>query len=79
MQALVEKGKGAVGKRGVGLELKKPVQEVTARSIQTRCAACSKQELALRKLWVQVQERAHPTDFTWHCQLCGKENHIIID
>jgi len=57
----------------------KPFLQTVPTTVQTPCSACMKEELALRKLWVQVKERAHPTDFTWHCLVCGRENHIIIE
>ena len=49
------------------------------RIIPEACPRCRAQELALRRLWSQVQERAHPTNFSWHCQVCGKEVRMAID
>jgi hypothetical protein len=63
-----------------GMEfLRESVQQAPQATVQAPCAACTGQEIALRKLWSQVLERAHPTDFSWHCQTCGKEVHLAID
>lgn len=43
------------------------------------CPACSKQYEALKKLWSQVTNRPHPTEFRWHCSTCGEERKLIID
>ena len=43
------------------------------------CVICREQEHAIRKLWSQVQDRAHPTNFTWHCHVCGKDIRIAVD
>ncbi|HUK49458.1 MAG TPA: hypothetical protein VLV18_00360 [Terriglobales bacterium] len=81
MQSLLDLSGGENGRVRTRLEAKKKnsAQQTASSSIQVACPACTDQEKALRKLWSQVQDRAHPTDFTWHCQVCGKETHIVVD
>ena len=51
----------------------------TTQTSEVECPMCVEQEQAFRKLWSQVQDRAHPTDLSWRCETCGNENHISVD
>ena len=42
------------------------------------CDKCLEQENALRQLWSLIQDRAHPTNFTWRCTSCNQERQLSI-
>ena len=43
------------------------------------CFECRKQGAALRDLWSQVENRAHPTHFAWHCSTCNQNRWLVVD
>lgn len=54
-------------------------QSLSSKSEADSCPVCSRQREALRKLWTQVTDRAHPTVFNWRCSMCGQERKLVID
>ena len=42
------------------------------------CDKCLEQETALTQLWSLIQDRAHPTNFTWRCTNCNQERQLSI-
>ena len=63
---------------GVSVERVLQTEQVSISALGD-CEECSKQRTALRKLWSQVRERAHPTHFAWHCHTCNQDTHLVID
>lgn len=43
------------------------------------CDRCLEQERALKQLWSLIQDRAHPTNFTWRCTNCNQERQLSIN
>jgi len=43
------------------------------------CDKCAEEENALTQLWSIIQDRAHPTNFTWRCTNCNKERQLRIN
>lgn len=70
----------ATGKKhwdsSVTVEAPRVLEEMT---VWADCYECTKQAAALRRLWSQVQNRAHPTHFAWHCPKCNQDRQLIVD
>ena len=59
------------------------IAKITAIQVSTTepklCDKCLEQETALRQLWSLIQDRAHPTNFTWRCTNCNQERQLNIN
>ena len=55
-----------------------PIQSETASTESKMCEKCFEQEAAVRKLWSLIQDRAHPTVFSWRCTNCNQERQLSI-
>ena len=57
-----------------------PIQHAQGSTTESKvCDKCLEQETALSQLWSLIQDRAHPTNFTWRCTSCNQERQLSIN
>src|SRR5208337_1917252 len=63
----------------VNIERIAPVHTQESITQLEACDKCLEQETALRQLWLLIEDRAHPTNFTWRCTNCNQERELSIN